>query len=371
MQVPVNEPVISLEAKKNVQEALDTGWISSAGKFVEQFEQNFAKYIGVQHGIATSNGTTALHTALLALGIKNGDEVICPAFTMIATIFSIMYTGATPIFVDCELETYNIDPEQIASKITPRTKAIMAVHIYGHACEMEAINKLAKKHNLFVIEDAAEAHGGEYHNQKCGSLSDISCFSFYGNKIITTGEGGMVLTNNAELADKARRFKDLHHSAKRFIHDGLGYNYRLTNVQAAIGCGELEHIDEYIAKKQWLDTKYRELLQDIPGLKLPVTKPGVKNVYWMYAILIDPQTFGMDKDDLRSKLKEQGVDTRDFFYAPSQQPILKQTYKDMGNFPNTEKIAANGLYLPSGLAITEEQINYVGQQLKKIAGIKN
>lgn len=364
MRVPVNEPLISAEAKRNVNEALDTGWISSAGKFVEQFEQQFAGYLGVQHGIAVSNGTAALHVALLAVDIGPGDEVIVPAFTMMSTILAVLYTGAKPVFVDCELDTYNIDVTQIESKITAKTKALLPVHIYGHACDMDAITELAEKHDLWVIEDAAEAHGGEYKGKKCGSMADLSCFSFYGNKIITCGEGGMVLTNDADLAHKSRKIKDLYHSdKKRFIHENVGYNYRLTNVQAALGCGELDHIEDYIAKKQWMADAYKQQLTDVPGLRLPLTKPYVKNVYWMYAVLVDPQLFGMTKDDLRAKLKEAGIDTRDFFYSPTDQPVLLERYTNLGSFPNTDYIAANGLYLPSGLALTEEQVNYVCEQI--------
>ncbi|MFH1457247.1 MAG: DegT/DnrJ/EryC1/StrS family aminotransferase [Patescibacteria group bacterium] len=367
MKVPVNEPVISEEAKKNIYEAVETGWISSAGKFVEEFEKKFADYLDIKHAITTNNGTTALHTALLSLDIKKGDEVIVPAFTMISSIFSIIYTGAKPVFVDCELETYNIDPTKIEEKITRNTKAIMPVHIYGHSCDMDPILKIAKKHNLFVIEDAAEVHGGEYKDKKCGTMGDIACFSFYGNKIITTGEGGMVVTNDDKLADKARRIKDLYHSEKkRFIHEDIGYNYRMTNMQAAIGCGELRHIDEYIDKKNWMANLYAKKLKQIKGIKLPITKPEVKNVYWMYSILIDKKKFGTNRDNLRKKLKDVGVDTRDFFYSPTDQPLLKKMFKNFGKFPNTDYIANRGLYLPSGLAITEEQINYACQQIKAI-----
>lgn len=360
MNVPVNSPLISDEAKRNVAETMNTGWISSAGKFVEQFETGFANYLGMKHGIAVSNGTAALHVALLSIDIGPGDEVIVPAFTMMSTILAVLYTGAKPVFVDCELETYNIDVTQIEAKITPNTKAILPVHIYGHACEMDEILAIAKKHQLRVIEDAAEAHGGEYKGRKCGAMSELSCFSFYGNKIITCGEGGMVLTNDDELAKKCRKIKDLYHSdKKRFIHEHVGYNYRLTNVQAAIGCGEIEHIDEYIAKKQWMADFYGSHLKDIPGLRLPMTKSYVKNVYWMYGIVVDQAKFGMSKDDLRTKLKEHGIDTRDFFYSPNVQPVLLEKFGNMGDFPNTDYIAENGLYLPSGLALTETEAEYV------------
>ncbi|MDP3970717.1 MAG: DegT/DnrJ/EryC1/StrS family aminotransferase [bacterium] len=366
MRVPVNEPLISEEAKKNILEAVETGWISSAGKFVEEFENKFASYLGVKHAITTNNGTTALHTALLTMNIGPGDEVIVPAFTMIATIFAVMYTGAKPVFVDCELETYNLDPAKLEEKITKNTKAIMPVHIYGHSCDMDPILEIAQKHNLIVIEDAAEAHGATYKGRICGSMSDIACFSFYGNKIITTGEGGMVVTNDDAIAEKARKLKDLYHSDTRFIHEHVGYNYRMTNMQAAIGCGELQHIDEYIEKKNQMAERYNSVLKDIPGIKLPTTLPKNKNVFWMYAILIEEE-FGKTKDEVRTQLKEVDIDTRDFFYSPTDQPVLINTYGDIGSYPNTDYIAKHGLYLPSGLAITDEQIDYVCEQMKLIS----
>jgi perosamine synthetase len=365
MFIPVNEPKISSEAKANLLEAVNSGWISSAGKYLGEFEENFAKIYGVKHAITVSNGTAALHVALMALGIKTGDEVIVPAFTMAASWMAVLYTGAKPVFVDCELETYNIDISQIEKKITNRTRAIMPVHIYGHPCAMDKIMELARRHNLAVIEDAAEAHGATYQEKLAGTFGDIGCFSFYGNKIITTGEGGMIITNSDELADKCRKLKDLHHSAKRFIHDGIGYNYRMTNMQAAIGVGELNHLAEYVDKKIWMAKLYNELLINIPGLKLPTTQPEVKNVFWMYAILIDQKTFGISRDELRIKLKDAGVDTRDFFYSPSDQPVLKDIVGSE-RFPNTELIAVSGLYLPSGLTISEEQIRFVCQKIKDI-----
>lgn len=365
MFIPVNEPIISKEAKDNVLEAINSGWISSAGKYINEFEENFAKLYGVKHAITVSNGTAALHVALLALDIKPGDEVIVPAFTMAASWMSILYTGAKPVFVDCELETYNIDVEQIEKKITKNTKAIMPVHIYGHPCEMNKIIELAKKYNLLIIEDAAEAHGATYEGKLAGTFGDVGCFSFYANKIITSGEGGMIITNSDDIALKCRKIKDLHHSEKRFIHDGIGYNYRMTNLQAAVGSGELTHLDEYVNKKLWLAESYNNSLSNIEGIKLPITKENVKNVYWMYSIIIDKDKFGISKDELRIKLKELGVDTRDFFYSPSVQPVLNEVINNE-SFPNTDFIANNGLYLPSGLTITKEQIEFVCQTIKAI-----
>ena len=367
MIIPVNESVISDEAKKNVAESLRTGWLSSAGPFVKQFEENFASYFGVKHAITVTNGGAALHIALLSLGIGQGDEVIVPAFTMAAPWFAVMYTGATPIFVDCEPDTWNIDPKKIEAKITPRTKAIIPVHIYGHACEMDSILDIAQKHNLRVIEDVAEAHGGEYKKKLCGTMGDFGCFSFYANKIISTGEGGMIITNNDEWADKARQLKTYNFSkAKRFIHDEIGYNYRLGNLQAAVGCGELKNLPNYIELKQRMARTYEKGLADIPGLRLPLTKPGVKNVYWMYAVLVDEKKFGMNRDALKIKLEEHGISTRDFFYPPEDQPVLKSL---IGNerFPNAVFAGQNGLYLPSGLAIKEKQIDYVVKTIRSIA----
>jgi perosamine synthetase len=363
--VPVNEPVLSEDSKKFVNQALDSGWISSSGNFVKEFEEKFASYIGMKFGVAVSNGTAALHVALLSLGIGPGDEVIVPAFTMGATWLAVLYTGAKPVFVDCELGNFNIDVKQIEKKITKKTKVIIPVHIYGHAAEMDMIMKIARKHKIIVLEDAAEACGGEYKRKKCGSFGKINAFSFYANKIVTTGEGGMVVTNDEDLATKARQFRDLHHSIdKRFVHDGIGFNYRMTNLQGALGCGELLHINEYLLKKQYMASMYNLLLKDIPGITLPKTKSYVKNVYWMYGILIDKEKFGVDKDKLREELLAEGIETRDFFYAPNKQPVLKKYLKKTENYSNTDCIEKNGFYIPSGLALTDRQMRKVATTIK-------
>ena len=367
IKIPVNKPVLSNESRKNVLKALSTNWISSSGPFVKQFEENFSDYVGMKYGVAVSNGTAALHVALLTLGIEKGDEVIVPAFTMGATWLAVLYVGAKPIFVDCEPKTYNIDPNLIEEKITKKTKAIMPVHIYGHPADMDAVLKIAKKHKLFVIEDAAEVHGAEYKGQKCGSMGDINCFSFYANKIITTGEGGMVLTNDKKLAKKARKFMDLYHSdKKRFIHEGVGFNYRMTNLQAALGVGELRNIDKYIKQKEKMSALYAKILKDVPGLRLPETKNYAKNVFWMYAVLVDQNKFGMSRDRLRKELLKRGIDTRDFFYSPQVQPVLKKYLKKNQAFPVTEKISSEGLYLPSGLALTGSQIKTVSYAIRDV-----
>ncbi len=364
MFIPVSEPLISKEAKENIIKAVNTGWISSSGKFIDKFEKKYAEKFKTKYAISVSSGTAALHVALLSLGVGKGDEVIVPAFTMAASWMAVMYTGAKPVFVDCELETYNIDVNKIKEKITVRTKAIMPVHIYGHPCEMDAILKIGDKYNLRIIEDAAEAHGAKYNNKLAGTFGDLGCFSFYGNKIVTTGEGGMIITNDKNLADKCSKFKDLHHSKKRFIHDGLGYNYRMTNMQAAIGCGELDHLDEYIEKKQWIAKVYDKLLKDVRGMIIPKTKESVSNVYWMYGVVVDSNKYHLSRDELRKGLKEKDIDTRDFFYSPVDQPILENII-GREKFNNTKYLSQNGLYLPSGLTLKKDQIEYICSLIKK------
>jgi len=363
----VNEPVLSKESIKFVNQALNSGWISSSGNFVKEFETKFASYVGMKYGIAVANGTAALHVALLSLGIGPGDEVIVPAFTMGATWLAVLYTGAKPVFIDCDPENFNIDVNQIEKKITKKTKVIIPVHIYGHAAEMDGIMKIARKNKLVVLEDAAEACGGEYKGKMCGSFGKINAFSFYANKIITTGEGGMVVTSDRTLAQKARQFRDLHHSLKkRFIHDGVGFNYRMTNLQAALGCGQLKHVRQYLLQKKRMAVTYGRFLKDVPGITLPKTKKYVKNVYWMYTILVDKKEFGMSKDELRDELLRQGVETRDFFYSPQWHPILKRHLRKRETFPNTKMIEQNGFYIPSGLALTDGQMKKVSKIVKGI-----
>ncbi len=366
MRIPVNEPIITAEAKKFVNEALDSGWVSSAGKYIEEFEREFAKFIGVKHAITTTNGTTALHLALASLDIKEGDEVIVPTFTMVASVDAILYTGATPVFIDCEPDTFCMDVSQLEKKITKKTKAIMPVHIYGHPVDMDPLLEIAKKYDLSVVEDAAEVHGATYKGKMCGSMGHMNAFSFYGNKIITTGEGGMVVTNDDKLAARARTLKDLAHSPKkRFWHEEIGYNYRMTNMQAALGLGQLQHVHEFVEKKQWMAREYEKGIKAIKGIKVPTTKEYATNVYWMYAILVDDQ-FPMTKDELRAALIEKGIDTRDFFYSVASMPLGKPFVKPGEKFPVAEDIEKRGLYLPSGLAITQEQIAYVCSAIKDV-----
>lgn len=368
--IPVCEPALEGNEEKYVLQTLRTGWISSSGEFVKKFENDFAEYCGVSQGISTSNGTAALHLALLAAGVKEGDEVILPDFTMIATLFAVLYCKATPVFVDVEEDTWNMDPALVEEKITGKTKAVIPVHIFGHPVDMDPINALAKKHNLVVIEDSAEAHGALYKGKKCGSLGDIACFSFFANKLITTGEGGMVVTNSPELADKARYHRNLCFKLggpRDFIHYDLGYNYRFTNVQAAIGLGQLEKIDYYIECRRKIASLYSGFLKDIPGFRLPIERSGIFSVYWMYALLIDEKECGISRDDLAVGLKEQGIDSRLLFAPMHSQPLLEQYgIKDTGKYPVTERLSKTGLYLPSSSSLTEEKIARI---CETVAGI--
>ena len=366
--IPVNVPLIAPHAKKYVLDCLESGWVSSAGRYIEKFEKKFAQFIGVKYALTCTNGTAALHLALEALGIKKSDEVIMPALTMISSAFAVCYTGAKPVLVDSEPETYNINPVLIEKKITRKTKAIMPVHLYGHSCNVDPILKIAKKHNLFIIEDAAEVHGGKYKNKMLGGLGDIGCFSFYANKIVTTGEGGMIITNNKKYYEKAKMIKDLAHSPKkRFLHTQIGFNYRMTNLQAALGLAQLEEVEKYIIIKRQMAQDYNQKLENVDGLILPIEKNYAFNVYWMYAVIVDEKKFGISKDELRKKLFKAGVDTRDFFIPVHKQPALKKLgwYKNE-KYPVAEKLSKTGFYLPSGLAITKKQINQVCSKIEKI-----
>lgn len=365
--IPVNEPLISKNAIRYVTDCLKTGWISSAGKYLKEFEKNFAEFLGIKHAITTTSGTTALHLALLALGIKKGDEVILPSHTMMASAAAIVYTGATPVLVDVERDTWNMDVKLVEKKITKKTKAIMPVHIYGHPVNMDPVIALARKYHLSMVEDAAESTGAEYKGRLTGTIGDIGCFSFYANKIITTGEGGMVVTNNDKIANHARILKDLAHSPKkRFLHEEIGYNFRMTNMQAALGVAQLEEIEKYIKKKRWMAALYKERLSKIEGLTLPVEHNWAKNVYWMYGILVEKE-FGITRNEFMQKLSGKGVDTRTFFIPMHKQPALIKLGLFKGEkYPVSDEIGRRGLYLPSGLAITEEQIEIVCKAVKDI-----
>lgn len=363
--IPVNRPLFISDEKKYLVECINSGWISSEGPFVKEFEEKFSKYAGKKYGVAVSSGTAALEVAMGAINLKLGDEVIMPSFTIISCALAVVNYGGIPVFVDSEPETWNIDVTKIEEKITKKTKAIMVVHIYGHPCDMDPILKIAKKYNLLIIEDAAEAHGAEYKEKKCGSFGDISCFSFYANKIISTGEGGMVLTNNKDYFKRAKELRNLAFGKeKRFVHKEFARNYRMTNLQAAIGVAQLKNIEKLIKIKRENARKYTELLKNIKGLQLPTEKKWAKNVYWMYGIVLDKST-GLNAESFAKKLENLGVQTRPFFYPMNLQPVFR-SLKIKGDFSVSERIEKQGLYLPSGLGLKDIQIKEVANVIKKI-----
>jgi perosamine synthetase len=364
--IPVNEPLLGKREEELVLECLRSGWISSAGKFIEDFEQRWADYCGRRYGIAVSNGTAALQLALACIGLKPGDEVILPAFTIISCALAVIYNDGVPVLVDSDARTWCMDSERVKQKITRRTRAIMPVHIYGHPVDMDPILDLAKEHGLYVIEDAAEAHGAEYLSRRnssarawrrCGSFGDLSCFSFYANKLVSTGEGGMVLTDDPALAERARSLRNLcFHADRRFHHEALGFNFRLTNLQAALGVAQLERMDQIVARKRSIGQTYSRLLKGLNGLALPAEEPWAKSVYWMYGVVLSGAA-GVEASQLSRRLKERGVETRPFFLGMHQQPVFQRRGLFMEeNYPVTERLARLGLYLPSGLALTDEQL---------------
>jgi perosamine synthetase len=367
-KIPVAEPYISEKEEKLVLDCIKSGWISSRGNFVKEFEEKFSSYIGTKYGIAVSSGTAALHLAITALDIKQGDEVILPAFTSISSANAIRYTGAKPVLVDSETHTWNIDPNKIEEKITNRTKTIMVVHIYGHPADMDPIIRIAKKYNLYIIEDAAEAHGAEYKGRKVGGIGDIGCFSFYANKIITTGEGGMVLTNDDQIAEKIDRLRDQGFNLKLrkwLIHDFIGYNYRLTNLQAAVGLAQLERIEEFVRRHRENAYYYNHLLKEILAITLPPEAPWAKNVYWMYTILVNEEVLGITRDELMKKLEGYGIDTRAAFLPIHLQSPYKDIYKHE-KYPIAELLGRRGINLPSGNTTTKEDVEYVVSAIKEI-----
>jgi len=364
----VNDTSFTDKETSFLSQCIKTGWISSEGQFVKKFEQSFSRFCGVRYGVACTNGTSALHLGLLALGVKKGDEVIMPAFTMIATAYAAVYLGAKPVLVDSEPRTWNMDVTQITEKITKRSKVILPVHIYGHPVDMGPLCNLSKEKRLSILEDAAEAHGAEYKGIKTGALGDAAAFSFYANKIVTTGEGGMVVTNNKKIAEKAIYLRNMAFQKKtRYLHKDIGYNYRMTNLQAAVGLAQISKIESLIDKKRRIARMYNERLTAIEGITTPIEESWAKNVYWMYSVLIDKKQFGLSRDKFREELLKESVDTRSFFIPMHRQPV----FKAMGLFrreryPVAEDISERGLYLPSGLSLDEKKIDYICDKIKKI-----
>lgn len=370
--IPVNRPLFISNEANYLAEAIKTGWISSEGPFVKEFENKFASYIGKKYGTAVSSGTAALEVAMGAIDLKPGDEVIMPTFTIMSCAVAVVSYGGIPVFVDSESDTWNMDISQIEKKITKRTKAIMAVHIYGHPCDMDPIMQIAKSKGLTVIEDAAEAIGAEYKGKKCGSFGDISCFSFYPNKTITTGEGGMLLTNSRHFKERADMLRDLGFiKKKRYYHPEIARNYRMTNIQAGLGVAQLKNIKKLVKIKRDYGALYNKLLANIPGLQLPTEKRYAKNIYWMYGVVVGKST-GFNNETFAKKLAQRGVDTRPFFYPLHRQPVWKKSQyrkiarRNNGKFPVADNLSKQGLYLPSGLGNTEKEIRYVAGIVKKL-----
>jgi perosamine synthetase len=357
-KIPIAEPSLGQEELENITRAVKTNWVSSKGEFIEQFENDFSRYGGVKHGSATSNGTTALHLALLALGIKKGDEVIVPDLTFAATANAAIYCGAKPVLVDAHPDYWCIDPAKIEEKITSKTKAIIPVHLYGHPCDMKAIMDIARDHKLFVVEDVAEAHGSEYRGKKSGSFGDISCFSFYGNKIITTGEGGMCLTNDEALSRKMKILRDHGMNPdKRYWHDEIGFNYRMTNLQAAIGVAQVKKLDSFIEKKRQIAKWYSKGLKEASEkevITIHPEMPWAKCVYWMYSILVEGKG---RRDLLMKKLEAEGIETRPFFYPLHEMP----PYRTKDPFDVSSELSLKGINLPSSVSLTEDQVNKIAR----------
>ncbi|HUD19158.1 MAG TPA: DegT/DnrJ/EryC1/StrS family aminotransferase [Patescibacteria group bacterium] len=369
-RIPVSEPNISAREIRYVTHAISSSWISSTGDYVKRFEKLFAQIVSkTKFAISVNSGTSALHVALAALGVGPGDEVILPTFTMIATINAVAYCGATPVVIDADLTTWNMDASDIEKHITDRTKAIIAVHTYGAPADMDTIMHIARKHELWVVEDAAEAHGATYHGKPVGGIGDVGAFSLYANKIITTGEGGMVVTNNEEIADRLRL---LHNNAftqeMHFWHTMIGFGYRMTNLQAAVGTAQVERFTKLLSIKRTNARLYVQLLSDIQGVTLPYEAPATQHSYWMFGILINKKRFGMDKNHLRILLAARGIETRPFFIPLHVQPPYWHLFKNV-RYPVSEQLCRDGLYLPSSTTLTKKDIAYIAGCIRELSRV--
>lgn len=366
--IPVNTPLLNGNEKKYLTECIDTGWISSEGPFIKRFEDEMSAHVQRKYGVAVCNGSAALDIAMLSLGLEKDSEVIMPAFTIISCASAIVRAGCIPVLVDSDPATWNMDVSRIEAKISKKTKAIMVVHIYGIPVDMDPVIEIAEKYGLKIIEDAAEAHGLFYKNRPCGSFGDVSIFSFYPNKHVTTGEGGMVVTNDEAVYKKCQGYRNLcFRPEKRFVHDELGWNYRMTNMQAALGLAQLEQLERHIEIKKNMGVFYTKLLQNVQGIQIPVEKTAyADNIYWVYGLVLNDE-IPIDAETAMSRLAAKGIGTRPFFWSMHEQPVFRK----MGLFegerhPVAERIARRGFYLPSGLALNEVEMERVVKTLTRL-----
>jgi perosamine synthetase len=362
-RIPVAAPVLRGREREYVLDCLDSNWISSTGRYVDEFERAFAEFCGVRHAITCCNGTVAVHLALMAAGIGPGDEVIVPTLTYVASANPVVYCGATPVFVDAEPATWNLDPEAVAAAVTPRTKAIVVVHLYGHPADMDPILAVTRAHGIAVIEDAAEAHGAEYRGQRAGGLGDVGTFSFYGNKILTTGEGGMVTCDSDEMAALVRQLRGQGQDPqRRYWFPIVGFNYRMTNVAAAIGLGQLETIDWHLERRREIAAWYREELGAVPGLELSPEAEWARSAFWISCMVV-PDGGAAERDDLMERLADRGIETRPFFYPMHTLPPYAETARGQ-EFPVATALAERGVNLPSGAGLERDDVAYIGQAVR-------
>jgi len=368
--IPVNVPKIFNQEKINVKKCLDTGWISSEGKYVKKFEESFSKYNKRIFGVAVSSGTAALEIGMKSLNLKKGDEVIIPTFSIISTALCVIKLGLKPVLIDSNIYTWNVDSDQVIKKITKKTKAIIITHIYGFPVDMKKILAIAKRKNIKIIEDSAEMIGQTYFKKRCGTFGDLSTFSFYANKHITTGEGGMILTNNKKIYNKCKSLRNLCFGigTKKFNHDDIGWNYRMTNVQAAIGCGQLKNISWIIRRKRQIGKRYISILKKCNKIYIqPYKLSYSKNIFWVFGILLKKNA-NISRDQVIKKLLKHNIQTRNFFYPMHKQKIFKKMklFTKSQKFPNSDCLSKKGFYLPSGLGITNVEIDFVAKTLLKI-----
>ena len=366
-QIPISSVTIGEKEKEYVMDCLETTWISSVGKYIDRFEQAFAAVAGTRHAIACSNGTTALHLALLGMGLKPGDEVLVPTLTFIACANSVVYCGATPVLVDVDPEIWTIDPSKLEELVTPRTRGIIAVHLRGHPADMDAIQTVAKRHNLFVVEDAAQAHGAQYCGRPVGSIGNVATFSFFGNKIITTGEGGMVTTNDDRAADLMRLLRNQGMTKeRRYWHPVVGYNYRITNIQAAIGLAQVERLPDLLARHRQVAAWYREELAGLPGLKWQQPRDWASPVWWQFVVVME-EAFARNRDAVLARLQAAGVDARRLYHPSHQMPPYEASHRGR-KFPVADHHAARGICLPTWAGLQHDDVRYVCEQLRACRG---